>query len=218
MKRLKKKVLYFIISVLSIVLIFVIVCVTFLNKISPIIEDISEEEITAITASAVREAVMKVMSENANEQPEIILYDDNGNINAVQLNHEYLNNIMQSAGVESQKKLEQLGIRGLDVPIGSLSGFVLFSGKGPMLNLKIIPVGSVAVHVKSSFSSKGINQTNHKVILSVTSDVNIVLPGLHNAISTYTEILICDTIIIGKVPSVYWTDTELDYDFVPKVV
>ncbi len=192
-----------------------IVAYHFLTTLSPVIESISMEEVTAITANAVREAVSSVMVENDFEQPEIITYDAEGNIVSVQLNHNLINKIVQGVGLASQKKLAQLGVRGIDIPIGSLSGFVFLAGKGPSVNIKILPVGSISVQINSQFSEKGINQTNHRVYLRLNSDVNIVLPGSNNSISTLTEILICDTLIIGKVPSVYWGSTSDRYDFSP---
>ena len=190
------------------------VCFTFLRSVSPIIINISEEEVRAVTSNAVREATISVLNKNSHLPPEIINYDNGGNITSVQVNHALINTIVQECGLATQNKLAQLGMRGIDIPIGSLSGFVFLAGKGPNVNIKILPVGSVHVEIKSDFTSRGINQTNHKIYLSINSDVNIVLPGSNNSITALAEIIICDTIIVGKIPSVYLGSTQYGYDFI----
>lgn len=209
-KRVKKTL------VITLVVLFVIslVCLVFIRSVSPIIVNISEEEVRAVTSNAVREATIDVLGRNSQQTPEIITYDKEGNISSVQINHNLINTIVQECGLATQNKLAQLGMRGIDIPIGSLSGFVFLAGKGPNVKIKILPVGSVHVEIKSEFTSRGINQTNHKIYLSINSDVNIVLPGSNNSISALAEIIICDTIIVGKIPSVYLGSTQYGYDFI----
>ncbi len=210
----KRKLKKFIIGVILLGVIIIFICISFLRTISPIIVNISEEEVRAVTSNAVREATIDVLNRNLKVPPEIINYDNEGNISSVQVNHVLINNIVQECGLSTQNKLAQLGMRGIDIPIGSLSGFVFFAGKGPNVNIKILPVGSVHVEIKSEFISRGINQTNHKIYLSINSDVNIVLPGSNNSITALAEIIICDTVIIGKIPSVYLGSTQYGYDFI----
>jgi len=121
-------------------LIISILCVFFfyfIRSVSPIIINISEEEVRAVTANAVREATIDVLTKNSQQSPEIITYDSNGNISSVQINHSLINSIVQECGLATQNKLAQLGMRGIDIPIGSLSGFVFLAGKGPNVNIKI---------------------------------------------------------------------------------
>ncbi len=215
MTRRRKRILFKIFCVFSALIAIVIFSsVYFLRTVSPVIKSISQEEVSAITSNAVREAALNVVSTAGGETPEIINYDEDGNVTSIRLNDVFVNKIVQQVGTEAQNRLARLGIRGVDVPIGSLSGFVFLAGKGPLVNIKIIPIGSVSVRVNSVFSERGINQTNHKIYLSVNSNVNIVLPGANDSISTLTEVLICDTVIVGKIPSVYLNSSS-KLDFVP---
>ena len=204
----------FIIIPLLIIVSVVLFCLFFVKNAAPVISDISEEEVRAVTSNAVREATMSVLAENSHETPEIITYDNEGNISTIQMNYVLVNKIVQECGYVTQKKLSTLGMRGIDIPLGSLSRFVFLAGKGPNVNIKLFPIGSVHVEIVSKFISQGINQTNHKIYLSINSDVSIVLPGSNNSISALAEILICDTIIVGKIPSVYLTTSSYGYDFV----
>lgn len=210
----KRRIGKFIIIPLLIIVSVVLFCLFFLKNAAPVISDISEEEVRAVTSNAVREATMSVLSENSHETPENITYDSEGNISTIQMNYVLINKIVQECGYATQKKLSTLGMRGIDIPLGSLSRFVFLAGKGPTVNIKLFPIGSVHVEIVSKFIAQGINQTNHKIYLSINSDVSIVLPGSNNSISALAEILICDTIIVGKIPSVYLTTSSYGYDFV----
>lgn len=210
----KRRIGKFIIIPLLIIVSVVFFCLFFLKNAAPVISDISEEEVRAVTSNAVREATMSVLSENSHETPENITYDSEGNISTIQMNYVLINKIVQECGYATQKKLSTLGMRGIDIPLGSLSRFVFLAGKGPTVNIKLFPIGSVHVEIVSKFIAQGINQTNHKIYLSINSDVSIVLPGSNNSISALAEILICDTIIVGKIPSVYLTTSSYGYDFV----
>ena len=210
----KRRIGKFIIIPLLIIVSVVLFCLFFVKNAAPVISDISEEEVRAVTSNTVREATMSVLAENSHETPEIITYDNEGNISTIQMNYVLINKIVQECGYATQKKLSSLGMRGIDIPLGSLSRFVFLAGKGPNVNIKLFPIGSVHVEIVSKFISQGINQTNHKIYLSINSDVSIVLPGSNNSISALAEILICDTIIVGKIPSVYLTTSSYGYDFV----
>lgn len=214
-KRNKGSILKKIIAVIILIVgVIICICFFFLRSVSPIIVDISEEEVRAVTSNAVREATIEVLNRNSHTTPEIITYDNEGNISTIQVNHSLINSIVQECGLATQNKLALLGMRGIDIPIGSLSGFVFLAGKGPNVNIKILPVGSVHVEILSEFTSRGINQTNHKIYLSINSDVNIVLPGSNNSITALAEIIICDTVIVGKIPSFYLGSTQYGYDFI----
>ena len=210
----KRRIGKFIIIPLLIIVSVVLFCLFFVKNAAPVISDISEEEVRAVTSNTVREATMSVLAENSHETPEIITYDNEGNISTIQMNYVLINKIVQECGYATHKKLSSLGMRGIDIPLGSLSRFVFLAGKGPNVNIKLFPIGSVHVEIVSKFISQGINQTNHKIYLSINSDVSIVLPGSNNSISALAEILICDTIIVGKIPSVYLTTSSYGYDFV----
>ena len=53
--------------------------------------------------------------------------------------------------------------------------------------------------------------------LDITASVNIVIPGAENKITTTTQVLIGESVIIGKVPDVYLSGkiTNGSYDLVP---
>ena len=55
----------------------------------------------------------------------------------------------------------------------------------------------------SFFQSAGINQTLHKIYIDVYADVSIVTPIDQPTIQVKAEILVCENLIVGKIPQTY---------------
>lgn len=91
------------------------------------------------------------------------------------------------------------------------------AGKGPDINLKVVPVGSVTAQLCSEFKAAGINQTNHRIYLKLSANVSIIVPGSNNVVNTVTEVMIIDSIIVGKIPDTYLnsTSTQDMMDLIP---
>ena len=86
---------------------------------------------------------------------------------------------------------------------------MFFAGKGPDINIGVVPVGSVLPELKAEFISVGINQTYHRIYLNLNTNVNIVIPSAHNSIGTVTEVSICENIIVGKIPETYLNSNSM---------
>ena len=57
--------------------------------------------------------------------------------------------------------------------------------------------------VDHQFSSAGINQTRHRILLDVDVHVSILLPGLTTYTKVSNEISVAETVIVGGVPDTY---------------
>lgn len=58
-------------------------------------------------------------------------------------------------------------------------------------------------NLTSSFTSAGINQTRHEILLDVQMNLSVVLSDRVQTIPLHTEFLVAETILKGEVPSVY---------------
>ena len=146
-----------------------------------------------------------------------IVKDNDGNITLIRTNSSAVNALARGITQSAQRNLEQIGEQGIGIPIGSLSGISFFAGRGPDVKIKAIPVGSIDTNFSSQFIPAGINQTLHRLFIDVTASVSIVIPGAENKVTTLTQVLIGESVIIGKVPDVYFNaqTTDKTYDFVP---
>ena len=206
------------IVIISIVFIFA-VCILYLRlAVAPVLKTVSEDQIRALAVTAVNEAVSEVMEQSPSYTDMVIIgYDNENCINSIRINSTAVNSIVQKSTIESQNRITELGAQGIDVPVGSLSGIMLFSGKGPDLNLRVVPVGSVTAKLCSEFKEAGINQTNHRIYLRIGAKISAILPGANNVINTETDIVILESVIIGKIPDTYLnsTSTEDMMDLIP---
>ena len=89
------------------------------------------------------------------------------------------------------------------VIIGTLTGSPLLAGRGPCLHVRMQSVGTATARFDNQFSSSGINQTRHRIILDVDVHVSILLPGLTTYTKVSNEISVAETVIVGGVPETY---------------
>ncbi len=206
------------IVIISIVFFFA-VCILYLRlAVAPVLKTVSEDQIRALAVTAVNEAVSEIMEQSPSYTDMVIIgYDNENCINSIRINSTAVNSIVQKSTIESQNRITELGSHGIDVPVGSLSGIMLFSGKGPDLNLRVVPVGSVTAKLCSEFKEAGINQTNHRIYLRIGAKISAILPGANNVINTETDVVILESVIIGKIPDTYLnsTSTEDMMDLIP---
>lgn len=204
----KTKIIIFLISLFCVLLSILLFFNLYVN---PIIITISEAKIQSITAQSVSSAVQTVIN-NTNMYDEIIEIktDTEGNITAFQVKSVIINRLAREIGKVAQQNLQLTGSEGVDIPLGTLTGVPFLVGTGPDLYFKVQPIGTLTSSFNSEFMSAGINQTNHRIYMNVQASVNMVLPTASRTIKTNTQILVCESIIIGKVPDTYLNSTSLD--------
>lgn len=91
----------------------------------------------------------------------------------------------------------------LQLPLGSLTGSQFLAGRGPLVSLKLRPVGIVKTKIVNQFDEAGINQTRHRIQLQVTVDMLSLLPGYRISSQAQSNIILAETIIVGLVPDAY---------------
>ncbi len=91
----------------------------------------------------------------------------------------------------------------LQLPLGSLTGSQFLAGRGPLVTLRLRPVGLVKTKIVNQFDEAGINQTRHRIQLQVTVDMLSLLPGYRISSQAQSNIILAETIIVGLVPDAY---------------
>ncbi|MDR2202439.1 MAG: sporulation protein YunB [Clostridiales bacterium] len=189
----------------AVLLVGVLVLLHFNFNVNPIIRKVSEEKIRALTILSINKASAEVAAQNyAYDDLIKITYDTDGNVALIQANAILINTIARGITLKAQENLSKMEEQGIPVPLGSFSGITVLAGRGPAVTVKALPIGSVATEFDSEFLSAGINQTIHKISLTVAADVNVVLPGKDCSVKTRTYVLMCENVIVGKVPDFYF--------------
>ena len=134
--------------ILLVLLIAIVVLVIYtLNSVGPVIVSVSEARIRALTTSAVNSAIFEVMTEPTKYSELITIQkDDAGNITLIEANAIVINNLAREMAKQTETYMEAIGEQVIKIPVGTLSGSPLLSGKGPKVTVKVVPVGSVKCH------------------------------------------------------------------------
>ena len=200
-KRWKKKKITIFISVFFILIL--LFSYYFLIAL-PIIETYSKIEVNAITEKAINMAVSNVINRTISYDNLIdINYSPAGEIASFSANQYEINTITREIVKETQYNLSLSSNNTLKLNLGTFTGIPLFIGRGPLVNLKITPIGAVKSSFDSKFNSVGINMTKHSLFLYIDVHMSIVLPIKAYDVYTKNQIMLAESIIVGKVPEVY---------------
>lgn len=173
--------------------------------VNPIILNIAEAQIDSLGTTAVNDAIFEVINSGEVDYNDIIeiQYDSNNNISSISTNMEKINYLARELAAKAQIYFDKMGGEGFQVAIGAFTGLEVFSQFGPSVTFRLVPIGSFLVKFKSEFQSAGINQTRHAVYVDIDTSISVILPTSSKKICFVTSALVCENIIVGKVPSVY---------------
>lgn len=172
--------------------------------IKPTIIAMSEARVEYIAVLAMNNAISQILGNNIKYTDLTdVLTDKEGRITMIQYNTILINTLARETSTLAQNEIQSMGAEGISVPLGSITQSKLLSGKGPDIHVKIIPVGSVSTDFTDEFRQAGINQTRHKIYLTLKTRVRIVVPLGSDIIDVSTRVPIAETIVVGDVPESY---------------
>lgn len=131
-----------------------------------------------------------------------LVKDENGDITAITSDMAHINSLSTEI-LNSVISSTENGTIKVNIPVGNLSGLNLLMGKGPNVPVDIIMLTSSRVDFRNDIISSGINQAKYQLILEVTIDIDVLVPWGTESASTVTEVIVADTVIVGKVPETY---------------
>jgi sporulation protein YunB len=123
-----------------------------------------------------------------------------GSVRLIQANTAEMNRLASQVTLLAQQKLEALENQTISVPLGSALGLAIFAGSGPQIPVQILPVGAVTPRFDTEFQTAGINQTRHKLLLTLTATVRLVIPTGASVMEASTQMAVAESIIVGQVP------------------
>lgn len=191
--------------VISIVLIILLILFYFFEKrLRMGLNQISEYRVKSIITRVLSNAVSDNFPEDIDYSDIVsISKDGNGNITSIQTDIAKLNRIFANASMSVQNQLSDLSDEKISIPLGAVLGETIFAARGPDINIRIIPVGSVETDFKSEFSSAGINQTKHRIYILFKTEMGVAIPFVEKKTIVTTSLPIAETVIVGDVPDFY---------------
>lgn len=171
----------------------------------PVVVDLA----TARTSNAVNRIVVAAVNDAVEsgriDYAQLVDFDKDaeGHVTALRSNMAAFNRLQASIADDILQRMAEVSSTDLAIPIGTLTGSPLLAGRGPCLRVRMQSVGTATARFDNQFSSAGINQTRHRIILDVDVHVSILLPGLTTYTKVSNEISVAETVIVGGVPETY---------------
>lgn len=161
-------------------------------------------EINSLVTLSVNKAVLLNLNGNTGYDDLIAVEKDNaGNITLLASDAYKMNAIGREISISAQSLMKAECDKGVYIPFGALTGITLIAGFGKEVKLDVLTTESVNCEFASHFESMGINQTRHAVFLEVESVIKLVMPAATKEIKVVTDVLLCEAVIVGKIPEVY---------------
>lgn len=173
------------------------------GALRPVIQSISVQRAKLYAAELVNRAIQTEMDAWEGQTLTQVERLEDGTVSSIVVNTAAVTKMNAEVVDEIAQQLSGLDYQEVSVPLGTLTGIGLFAGRGPDITLKLLPQGSVATKVQSSFTEAGINQTNHRVSLVVTIQVSAILPPYSSDVEVKLEYILAEAVIVGKAPNYF---------------
>ncbi len=132
--------------------------------------------------------------------------NDSGDIAFMSTNSLKINTINRQVASATSSLLKSKINQGFILPLGAFTGISFLSGYGSEIRLKVTNSPSVICKFSSTFTSVGINQTLHSIYLDVICTIKLHMPLNDYTSTCKTQMLISETVLVGKVPDIYLKD------------
>lgn len=188
------------------VLLVIILLFYIMSNIGAMVVRIAVAEVTDVITLAVNDVIAdKVMSGEVDYSDLVSLEKDSeGNITALVTNMANVNYLQAEITRAITARFKETQVTTVKIPLGNLIGGTMFSGKGPAISVDILSVSNVNSNFRNEFSSAGINQTKHRIVLEVEVSLGILLAGYSDSMeSVVTDVTVAETVIVGSVPNAY---------------
>ena len=177
----------------------------------PIVAENTETQLKTYATKSINYAVADTMNQSISYGEFVsVVKDDSGDVALVEANSVRINLLSKTISKVVMANFVELASRPIKISLGAFSGVSIFAGAGPKIAFDVNPYGEVFCLFTSTFESAGINQTHHKIYLQISINVYVVLPFKEMEINSESEVLLCETLIIGNIPEVYLNSGTLN--------
>lgn len=184
----------------------------------PLVFSLAEARSSALATQVLSGAVAQALKEGVSYDDLMsVRMDEKGQVALLSANTMRMNQLADKAGMAAQQMLQTMASEQVSVPLGAALGLTIFAGSGPDIPVSIVPIGSITTDFETEFEACGINQTRHKVYLTVTANIRIVIPNGAKTTQVTVNMLAAESIIVGAVPEgfVGYNLSEAEMDLVP---
>ena len=158
------------------------------------------------TSDMTNDAISKQIAADNIRYDRIIYFekDLNGRITALKTNMSEVNRLKTDILNIINDEILELDTSDIGIPVGSLILPEFFSGRGPLIPVRILAIRNSDANFHSNFSEAGINQTLQQLSMDVIVDVTILVLGQTETFTVSSQMVVAETIIVGDVPATYF--------------
>lgn len=161
----------------------------------------AENEITGI----INNAVTATLADQGVAYADLVTVerDESGKVSLLTVDSVKLNSLRTEILEQVLEQVEGLDAQELGVPLGSLTGFATASDWGPVLPVGVLTAAVPRAEFSNQFTAQGINQTLHQIMLDVTVELTLLIPGGRTETSVTAQVCVAETLLVGEVPETY---------------
>ena len=174
-------------------------------QLRPAVESAAAYQVNLFATRIINAAILEQLGERELGYGDFIrlTYNNSGDIVAIESDMASINRLKADVTGAVIASLEEMGTATLRLPMGTLMGNELTAGRGPMVEIRIYPVGYVHTNLYSNFTEAGINQTMHQITLGTRVQMRAVIPGYNIRTEVNTSFGVAETVIVGNIPDAY---------------
>lgn len=174
-------------------------------RVRPIIEKTAAYQSKVLATRIINDTVYTELENGDYEYEDLVTvtYNSDNSVSAIESNMVGINKIKAKITKSVNDELTKIDQHDLSLALGTVSGFTSLYNQGPLIPVKVQPEGYVETSLISAFQSAGINQTLHRILLTVNVDISAIIPGYTASATVETTFVIAETVIVGDVPGAY---------------
>jgi len=171
------------------------------QNLSQTMLDMAFAEAYSMAVETLNRAV-KLVTENGVAYSDLMnaQMDAQGRVTMLRADTMRMNELAAQTALRAEEELNNTENQFVDIPLGAALGIRSLSGFGPRMSMQILPIGAVHASFDTEFESAGINQTRHRVFLTLRATVSLIIPTGSQLVEVESTMPIAESIIVGLVP------------------
>lgn len=175
------------------------------SALRPAVTALAKAKVENAVTGIVNDAVLETLSAEAVAYSDLVTLERNsaGQVTVLTTDSAKMNALRAQILGSVLDKVESLDSEDLSVPLGSVTGLAAASDWGPDLPVRVLAAAAPEASFRNVFTSEGINQTLHQVMLDVQVDLTLLIPGGAVDTSVDAQVCVAETLLLGQVPDTY---------------
>lgn len=193
-------------AIIALMLVIVVGLVVWIDwGMRPLVRSYGMNYAKTVCTRAINESVTDLLSREHLKYEDLVELEkkDTGEIISVEANALTINQLKADITNTVLDRLEKQDVQTVRIPLGTLTGSDLLTGRGPAIPFKIGITATTLTNIRSSFESAGINQTCHQLFVDLEVQLFAALPGNPEEITVKSEFMVAETILAGTVPEFF---------------